>query len=199
MKNSLSPTGTSKAVLQIHQAILPAFLAAGMLTGCGPQGIQVPHGPQSSPGPQGFQTPQGSAAPQNNLLGQWRTNIDNGVLTLTVSASGQYMQTGVPQNGGTQTMQAGPYQLVAPNTIIFSVTNWSPKTRWIFVPNPTCGVPGVPNPTNARRDSCYQNQEWTMPQPPGSRYAYSFNGPNTMVLNNEQAQETLTFTRVTGQ
>lgn len=38
-----------------------------------------------------------------------------------------------------------------------------------------------------------------MPQPPGSRYAYSFNGSNSVTLNNEQAKETLTFTRVTGQ
>ena len=96
-------------------------------------------------------------------------------------------------------MQAGPYQLTPPNTIHFTVTNWSPKTRWNFVPNPRCGVPGVPNPTNARRDSCNTEQEWTLPQPPGSTYAYSFNGPNTMVLSNENSQEKITFARVTGQ
>jgi hypothetical protein len=38
-----------------------------------------------------------------------------------------------------------------------------------------------------------------MPQPPGSRYAYVFNGPNSVTLNNEQAQETITLTRVTAQ
>jgi len=38
-----------------------------------------------------------------------------------------------------------------------------------------------------------------MPEPPGSRYAYVFNGPNALTLNNEQAQETITFNRVTGQ
>lgn len=105
--------------------------------------------------------------------------------------------TGVPPNGGTQTAQGGPYQLVAPNTIVFSVTDWSPKTRMIYVPNPRCGVPGVPSPTNPRRDSCNQWQEETMPQPPGSRYAYVFNGPNTVTLNNEVARESITFTRVT--
>ena len=94
-------------------------------------------------------------------------------------------------------MQAGPYQLVAPDTIIFTVTEWSPKTRMIYVPRPTCGVPGVPNPTNPVRDSCLQWQEETMPKPPGSRYAYVFNGPNTMTLNNEVAKESITFTRVT--
>jgi hypothetical protein len=146
--------------------------------------------------PQGSQGPQAS---QSGLVGQWRTTLQSGILTLTIAASGQYMQTGVPQNGGTQTMQAGPYQLTAPNTIHFTVTDWSPKTRWIFVPNPRCGVPGVPNPTNPQRDSCHQQQEWTMPQPPGSTYAYVFSGPNSMTLNNENAQESITFTRVAGQ
>jgi len=38
-----------------------------------------------------------------------------------------------------------------------------------------------------------------MPQPPGSRYAYVFNGPNSMTLSNETASESITFTRVTTQ
>jgi hypothetical protein len=38
-----------------------------------------------------------------------------------------------------------------------------------------------------------------MPQPPGSTYAYTFSGTNSMTLNNENAQETITFTRVAGQ
>lgn len=180
MKNSLI-SARSSAVLCL---ILPAILAGGLAIGCGPQAGQAPRSPT---------TPQ---APQSSLVGQWRIADQSGTLTITILANGQYLQTGVPQNGGTQTAQGGPYALVAPNTIVFSVTDYSPKTRWILVPNPRCGVPGVPNPTNPRRDSCNQWQEWTMPQPPGSRYAYVFNGSNSMTLNNEQEQETMTFTRV---
>jgi hypothetical protein len=187
MKNPLIPTGTSKAVLRL---ILPAILAGSMAIGCGPQAGQVP---QAGP------LPQSPQSPQYSLAGQWRTVLQSGTLTITIQANGQYMQMGVPPNGGTQTAQGGPYALIAPNTIVFSVTDWSPKTRMIYVPNPRCGVPGVPSPTNPRRDSCNQWQEETMPQPPGSRYAYVFNGPNSVTLNNEQAQETITFTRVTAQ
>jgi hypothetical protein len=106
------------------------------------------------------------------------------------------MQLGVPPNGGTRTAQGGPYQLVAPNTIVFTVTDWSPKTRMIYVPNPG-PVPSVPNPVGPYPGP--QGPQWQeegMPRPPGSRYAYTFNGPNTLTLNNEQARETITFTRV---
>jgi hypothetical protein len=181
--------GTSNAVLRL---ILPAILAGSLAIGCGPQAGQAPQGPGSPLLPQSPQAPQDS-----NLVGQWRTTLQSGTLTITILATGQYTQLGVPPNGGTQTAQGGPYQLVAPNTIVFSVTDWSPKTRMIYVPNPRCGVPGVPSPTNPRRDSCNQWQEETMPQPPGSRYAYVFNGPNTVTLNNEVARESITFTRVT--
>jgi hypothetical protein len=196
MKNSPIPTGTSKAVLRL---ILPAILAGAVAIGCGPQAGQVP---QAGPAPQAGPLPQSPAfqqTPQSSLVGQWRTTLQSGTLTIAIEANGQYTQLGVPPNGGTQTAQGGPYALIAPNTIAFSVTDWSPKTRMMFVPNPRCGVPGVPNPTNPRRDSCNQWQEWTLPQPPGSRYAYVFNGPNSVTLNNEQAQETITLTRLTAQ
>ena len=71
-------------------------------------------------------------------------------------------------------MQAGPYQLVAPNNIIFTVTNWSPKTRLILVP---CGIPNDP--------VCNVQQVQNMPKPPNSEYAYVFNGPNAMTLTNQ--------------
>jgi hypothetical protein len=200
MKNSINPTGKSNASLRLTVLALAAIFAGSMATGCGPQAMPAP---QAGPGPQALPGQPAPLSPQtqqnSSLVGQWRTVIQSGTITISIQASGQYMQTGVPQNGGTQTAQGGPYTLTAPNTIAFEVTDWSPKTRWIFVPNPRCGVPGVPNPTNPRRDSCNQEQEWTMPQPPGSRYAYTFNGPNTVTLNNETAQETLTLTRVAGQ
>ncbi len=81
--------------------------------------------------------------------------------------------------------QGGPYQLIAPNTIVFAVTDWSPKTRIDLVP---CGIPNQPVCNVQRVDN--------IPKPPGSKYAYVFNGPNSMTLNNEQAKETITFTRV---
>jgi hypothetical protein len=191
MKNSIDPTWTSGAALRLALLALTAILAGGVTTGCRPQGGQSPLFPQ---GPGSPQSPQST---QNNLVGQWRTGIQSGTLTLTIQANGQYMQMGMPQNGGTQTAQGGPYQLVAPNNIVFTVTDWSPKTRWIFVPNPRCGVPGVPNPTNPQRDSCLQWQEWTMPQPPGSEYAYVFNGPNAMTLTNQTGA--INFTRAAAQ
>ena len=191
MKNSMNPTWTSSAALRLTLLALTAIFVGSVTTGCGPQAGQSPLFPQ---GPGSPQSPQST---QNNLVGQWRTVIQSGTLTLTIQANGQYMQMGMPQNGGTQTAQGGPYQLVAPNNIVFTVTDWSPKTRWIFVPNPRCGVPGVPNPTNPQRDSCLQWQEWTMPQPPGSEYAYVFNGPNAMTLTNQTGA--INFTRAAAQ
>ena len=193
MKNSQNAGNT---VLRLTLLVIAATLAGCMATGCGPQATQSP---MMSMSPQPSQAPrpqQAQPAPQSSPVGQWHTTLQGISLTISIEANGQYLQEGVPPNGGTKTAQGGPYQLVAPNTIIFTVTGYSPMTRMIYVPNPTCGVPGVPSPTNPRRDSCLQWQEETMPHPPGSRYAYVFNGPNQMTLNNEQAQESITFTRV---
>ena len=176
MKNFLIAMGTRSAILRLTPLVLPAILAAGIMTGCGPQPGQAPYpggGPQST---------------QTSLVGQWRTVLQGANVTITIEANGQYMQVGVPLNGGTQMAQGGPYQLVAPNTIIFTVTDWSPKTKIALVP---CGIPSEP--------VCNVQQVQNVPQPPGSRYAYTFNGPNTLILNNEQAQETITFVRVTAQ
>jgi hypothetical protein len=150
-----------------------------------------------SPRPQASPSPQ---AAQNNLVGQWRGLFQGSIpFTITIQANGQYMQVATPPNGGTQSAQGGPYQLIAPNTIVFTVTDWSPKVKVMYIPDPG-PVPSVPNPVGPYPGP--QGPQWqtyAIPHPPGSRYAYSFNGPNTMVLNNEQAQETITFTRVTAQ
>jgi len=153
--------GMSNAVLRL---ILPAILAGGLAIGCGAHAAQ---------------------AQQPSVVGQWRTVLQGNTVTITIEANGQYMQVGVPQNGGTQLAQGGPYQLIAPNTIVFTITNWSPKSKIILVP---CGIPNDP--------VCNVQRVENIPQPPGSRYAYVFNGPNSMTLNNEQAKETITFTRV---
>jgi hypothetical protein len=158
---------TASAVLRL---ILPAILACGLAAGCGPQAAQAQQWQQGS---------------QTSLVGQWRTTLPTGTVTLTILANGQYTQLGVPPNGGTPIAQNGPYQLIAPNTIVFTVTDWSPKTRIDLVP---CGIPNEPTCNVQRLDN--------IPKPPGSRYAYVFNGPNSMTLNNEQAKETIIFTRV---
>ena len=90
----------------------------------------------------------------------------------------------------------GPLQLIAPNTIVFTVTDWSPKVKVMYIPEPG-PVPSVPNPVGPYPGpNGPQYQTYAIPHPPGSRYAYVFNGPNTLTLNNETAKETITFTRV---
>jgi hypothetical protein len=161
VNHSINPTRTSSVVLRL---ILSAMFACGLAIGCGPQAAQ---------------------AQQTSVVGQWRTILPTGTLTLTFQANGQYSQLGVPPNGGTPLAQSGPYALIAPNTIVFSVTDWSPKTRIDIVP---CGIPNEPTCNFQRVDP--------IPKPPGSRYAYAFNGPNSITLSNETARETITLTRV---
>jgi hypothetical protein len=119
------------------------------------------------------------------VVGQWLAVLSGTIVTISIDASGQYIQLMVPQNGGMKFAQGGPYQLVAPNIIAFTVTDWSPKTKMGFVP---CGDPSNP--------VCNQPQQQPIPQPPNSSYAYRFNGPNTMILSNPNTREVLTFTRV---
>jgi hypothetical protein len=177
MKSSLIPTRISNAR---PRRILPAILACNLVIGCGPQAGQAP---QAQPSP--FSPQPAPAAPQSSLLGQWRTTVSSGTITIMFMSNGQYDQTGVTTSG-VQTMQAGPYKLVAPNSIIFTVTEWSPKTRIVLVP---CGIPNNP--------VCNVQRLVNMPKPPGSQYAYVFNGPNTMTLSNQTGP--MTFTRVMGE
>lgn len=200
MKNFLTPTGTSSAAPRLTRWIFAAILA-GVAIGCGPQPGQAPQpgqvqqpgplpqgpqGPQASPWPQNGPAPQAAPASESSVVGQWRTVMQANIVTITIQANGQYMQLEVPQNGGMKFAQGGPYQLIAPNIIAFTVTDWSPKSRMIFVP---CGI--------ANNPVCNTQQEQDIPQPPNSSYAYRFNGPNTMILSNPNTREVLTFTRVT--
>jgi hypothetical protein len=153
--------GTSSAASRL---VLPAILACSLVIGSGPQ-----------PAP----------AQQASLLGEWRATIQSGTITISFMSNGQYDQTGVT-NTGTQTMQAGPYQLVAPNNIVFRVTNWSPKSKIMLVP---CGIPNDP--------VCNVQRVQNMPKPPDSEYAYVFNGPNAMTLTNQTGA--INFTRVKAQ
>jgi hypothetical protein len=135
---------------------------------------------QATPGP------QAAPASQSGVVGQWRTVLSGSTYTITIEANGQYIQLGVPLNGGMKLAQGGPYQLISPNIIAFTVTDWSPKTKIGLVP---CGIPNQP--------VCNVEQVQPIPKPPDSSYAYSFNGPNTMILSNPNTREVLTFTRVT--
>lgn len=182
MKISLHPTRTRNALL------IPGILAVMIAAGCGPQtptGTQVQPGPQSPGTPTSPQSAPAPAAAQSSLLGQWRTTVQTGTITISFIANGQYDQLGMTTTG-VQTMQAGPYQLVAPNNIIFTVTNWSPKSRIFLAP---CGIPNDP--------VCNVQRVVNYPKPPNSEYAYTFNGPNTMTLSNQTGP--MTFTRVAGQ
>ncbi len=184
MKSSLIRAGTGNAYLRL---ILPAILAVSLAIGCGPQTGQGPQAPQSPflpQSPQAAPAPQSTPSRQSSLVGQWRTTVSSGTITIAFMSNGQYDQTGVTTTG-VQTMQAGPYQLVAPNNIIFTVTNWSPKSRVMLVP---CGIPNDP--------VCNVQRLVNYPKPPGSEYSYVFNGPNTMTLSNQTGP--MTFTRVNG-
>ena len=161
MKSSLLPMRTSKAVMRL---VLPAILSCSLVIGSRPQTAQ---------------------AQQASLLGEWRATIQSGMITISFMSNGQYDQTGVT-NTGTQTMQAGPYQLVAPNSIIFTVTNWSPKSKMMLIP---CGIPNEP--------VCNVQRVENMPKPPNSEYVYVFNGPNAMTLSNQTGA--INFTRVKAQ
>jgi hypothetical protein len=120
------------------------------------------------------------------VVGQWRAVLQGTTYTITMNANGQYIQLAVPQNGGMKLAQGGPYQLIAPNIIAFTVTDWSPKSKIGLVP---CGIPNQP--------VCNVEQVQPVAQPPNSSYDYSFNGPNTMILSNPNTREVITFTRVT--
>jgi hypothetical protein len=165
--------------------IPPAILLGSLAVGCGPQAGQAPQGAPSPQSPFLPQSPQAAPAPQSSLLGEWRASIQSGTVTISFLSTGQYDQTGVTTTG-VQTMQAGPYQLVAPNNIIFTVANWSPKTRIVLVP---CGIPSDP--------VCNVQRVQNMPKPPGSEYTYVFNGPNAMTLTNQTGA--INFIRVRGQ
>jgi hypothetical protein len=186
MKIPLHPMGNcGNAVL--HLSLFAAFLAGLIATGCGPKAPTVT---QVQPSPQTQQTPfspQSAAAPAaaSSILGQWRTTTSVGTITIAFMSNGQYDQTGVGTTG-VQTMQAGPYQLVPPNNIVFTVATWSPHSRVVLVP---CGIPGDP--------VCNVQRVVNYPKPPGTKYAYVFNGPNSMRLSNQTGP--ITFTRIAGQ
>lgn len=156
MKKSRMVSGTERGLLRLCKLVLPAILAISAAA--------VP-------------------AQQNSLVGQWR-GVTKGItsditLTLVFQPNGQYSQLAASVSG--QTTQSGPYKLVAPNTVILSVTDWAPKTQQIYHPTGTVG-------------GYYTTQR--VAKPSGGTFAYVFNGPNSMTLTDQVLHGSITMTRV---
>jgi hypothetical protein len=139
-------------ILRLFPFVLPAILALGALA---------------------------ASAQQNSLVGQWRGASNGITLTVVIQPNGQYSQ--VAQSSTLMTQQSGPYKLIAPNTVIFSVTDWAPKTMPVYHPTGTQG-------------GYYTNEP--MAKPPDVNDSYVFNGPNTLTLTDQIYHVSITMTRV---
>ncbi len=151
----------SRYWLFVHAALL---LVAGAV--CAQQNIP---GTQQNTG----------GAQQNSLAGQWRGVYQGITVTIVIQPNGQYIQTA--QSSTAMTQQSGPYKLVAPNTIIFSVTNWQPRTQQVYHPTGTVGGYYTPQ---------------VVAEPPGATDTYVFKGTNTMVLTDQMMHGSITMMRV---
>ncbi len=151
MRRSLLTSGVAELILCKCRFVLPVVLALGALD---------------------------AAAQQNSLVGTWR-GVSGGItVTVVIQANGQYSQL---SQSSIVTTQSGPYRLVAPNTIIFSVTDWSPKTMPVY------------HPTGS--DGGYYAQE-PMAKPADTMDAYVFNDPNTVTFTDQVYHVSITMTRV---
>lgn len=144
--------GIGAAVLSLFKFVLPAILALGA--------VAAPAQPDS-------------------LVGQWRGVYQGITITIVIQPNGQYSQ--LAQAATMMTQQSGPYKLVAPNTSVFSVTNWAPKTQQIYHAIGTAGGYYMTQPAG---------------KPPGSSDTYVFNGPYTMTLSDQTMHGSITLTRV---
>lgn len=120
-----------------------------------------------------------AGAQQNSLVGQWRGVFQGITITISIQSTGQYSQ--LAQSATAQTEQAGPYKLIAPNTIVFSVTTWAPTSTSVYVPT---------SPTTGRWEPR------KLSKPPGATDFYVFNRPNTMTLTDQMTHGSITMTRV---
>jgi hypothetical protein len=152
MKKSLLTSGAAARFLRMYRIVLPAILVLGATV---------------------------AAAQQNDFVGQWRGVASGMTITLVVQPNGRFTMT--EQAGTLMTQQSGPYKLVAPNTIVFTVEDWQPRTMPVYHPTGTVGG--------------YYTQEPTA-KPPDGLYSYVFNGPNTVVLTDQVMHGTITMNRV---
>jgi hypothetical protein len=152
MRKSRFTSGSASGLLRLCEFVLPAVL-----------GLSV----------------AAVTAQQYSLVGQWRGVYQGITMTIVIQPNGQYSQ--LLQSGTAMTQQSGPYRLVAPNTIIFSVTDWAPRTQQIYHPIGTAGG--------------YYTTELTA-KPPGATDTYVFNGPNTITLTDQMTHGSIMMTRV---
>jgi hypothetical protein len=152
MKKSLLTSGAAGNFLPMGRLVLPAVLVLAATA---------------------------AAAQQNIFVGTWR-GVSSGItLTVVIEANGQYSQ--IAQSRTLMTQQSGPWKLVASDTIVFSVTDWQPKTMPVYHPTGTVGG--------------YYTQE-PMAKPPAVMDSYVFNGPNTVTLTDQVMHVSITMTRV---
>lgn len=151
MRNSPLASAIARRLLRLCALVLPAILVLGATA---------------------------ASAQQNNFVGQWRGYINGITLTVVFQADGQYIQT--LQSGPYMTQQSGPYKLADPNTIIFSVTDWQPKTQQIYHQNGAGG-------------GYYTTEPTAMPS--GATNSYVFNGPNSVTMTDQVYHGSITLTR----
>lgn len=164
MKRLLRSSSITEAILRMRRFILPAILMLGATSAA----AQMDGGAMGQ-----------IQSNSNSLVGQWRGVFQGITITIVIQPNGQYSQ--LAQKGTLMTQQSGPYKLAAPNTIVFSVTNWQPKTQQIYHPTGTVGG--------------YYTTERTA-KPPGATDSYVFKGANTVVFTDQMMHGSITFTRV---
>jgi len=142
----------------------------------------------------------------SSFVGQWRGVYQSMTITIVIQPNGQYSQ--LAQAGTLMTQQSGPYTLVPPSTIVFSVTDWQPKTQQVYHPYPTGGPSNRSPDGNSRNGNQNPNQRDNTPsaggyytseavaKPPGATDAYIFNGPNTITLTDQMTHGSITMNRV---
>ncbi len=166
MKESLLTSGAADRILRICRLVLPAILVLGATAAAAQVGGTLGQ-------------PLNSGRPQNSLVGQWR-GVYNGItITVVVEPTGQYTQTA--RSGTLMTMQSGPYRLIAPNTIIFYVTDWQPRTMPVYHATGTVGG--------------YYTQE-PLAKPPDATNTYVFKAANTVVFTEPATHGSISMTRV---
>ena len=168
MKRPLFKSGVAENLLRICRFVLPAVLAFSAVAASA----------QQIGGTVGNMQPQ-QQTKQPSLVGQWRGVSGRITITIVIQPNGQYSQ--LAEMGTVMTTQSGPYKLVAPNIIAFSVTNWAPKTMPVYHATGTVGG--------------YYTQQ-PLVKPPGAVDTYVFKGANTVVLTDQMTHGSITMTRV---
>jgi hypothetical protein len=163
MKKSFLTSGMADNFFRMCRLVLPAILVLGQTVAT----AQI-SGTIGQP-----------LSNSNSLVGQWRGVYQGITITLVVQPNGQYSE--IAQKGTLMTQQSGPYKLVAPNTLIFAVTNWSPRTQQIYHPTGTVG-------------GYYTTQ--IVAKPSGGTDTYVFKDANTLILTDQATHGSVTMTRV---